>query len=279
MTKLKLALCQMMVGADKKENIEKASLMVQDAQKRGAELVVLPEMFNCPYQTEMFPKYAEEEGGTSYQALSRMARENNVYLVGGSCPELDSGKVYNTSYVFSPSGELLAKHRKIHLFDIDIKGGQSFKESETLSAGDTPTVFDTPWGKIGLLICFDLRFPELSRLYAYAGAELIIVPGAFNMTTGPLHWELLFRSRALDNQLYTVGVAPARDESTSYISYAHSIVADPWGKIIHDSGTEENISLVELDLSLNKKVRAELPLLKSLRQDVYMLTQAPPHRR
>ncbi len=131
--------------------------------------------------------------------------------------------------VFDNKGVLIAKHRKVHLFDIDVKGGVTFKESDTLTAGNKITLFNTPWGKLGVMICYDIRFPELSRIMAVKGAKIIFTPAAFNMTTGPAHWDTLFKSRALDNQVYMVGVAPARDENSNYISYGNSLIASLGG--------------------------------------------------
>ena len=190
-------------------------------------------------------------------------------MVGGSLPELDGDKVYNTSYVFDPTGRCVARHRKMHLFDIDVAGGQRFRESDTLSAGNEITVFDTPWGKMGLCICFDIRFPELFRRMALKGAEAIFVPAAFNMTTGPMHWELSFRMRAVDNQLFTVGAAPARNEQGCYVSYAHSIACSPWGEILSRAGTGQETLLVDVDFSENERVRSQLPLLSARRADIY----------
>lgn len=272
MKKLNLAVIQMKVVADKKSNIKKAEEMIKQAVENNAEFIILPEMFNCPYQTDLFPLYAEEENGYTYQQLSRIAEENNVYLVGGSLPESDGNKIYNTSYVFNNTGNKIGKHRKIHLFDIDIEGGQTFKESDTLHKGSGIRVIETPFVKLGVIICYDLRFPELSRLLVQKGAEIIIVPGAFNMTTGPAHWEILFRTRALDNQVYMIGAAPARNEESSYISYANSIIADPWGRVTNRLDREEGILYEELDLGLIYQIRAELPLLKHLRTDLYNIT-------
>jgi omega-amidase len=272
--KLKIGLIQMRVINSKEKNLQKAGEMIGKARQLGAEVVVLPEMFNCPYDNKYFPLYAEKEGGVSWQAMSRIARTNKIYLVGGSIPEIDEeNRIYNTSFVFDSQGEQVAKHRKMHLFDIDVKGGQYFKESDTLTAGNRVTVFDTPYGKFGLVICYDFRFPELSRILALRGAKFICVPGAFNMTTGPAHWELLFRTRALDNQVYTIGVAPARDESASYVSYGNSLIVDPWGKVLNRLTGEEEILVEEIDLTRIETVREELPLLKHLRNDVYCLTE------
>ena len=183
------------------------------------------------------------------------------------------GNVYNTSYIFDREGKQIGKHRKVHLFDIDVKGGQTFKESDTLTAGDSDTVFDTEFGKIGVMLCFDIRFPELSRMMVNDGAKVIFVPAAFNMTTGPAHWELSFRTRALDNQIYMVGCAPARDVSAGYISWGHSIVTDPWGRVTGMLDENEGILLAELDMDYEEQVREELPLLKSRRKDIYQLSQ------
>ena len=176
-------------------------------------------MFCCPYDNACFRHYGEEQGGGAYQALSALARERDIWLVGGTLPELAEDKVYNTCYVFGPDGQLAAKHRKMHLFDIDVAGGQRFMESETLTAGNSVTTFETPWGVVGVCICFDLRFPELIQLMTLAGAKVIVVPAAFNMTTGPAHWELMFRQRAVDSQCYTVGVSSARDISAGYVAW------------------------------------------------------------
>lgn len=266
---VRVGLIQMLVEEPKERNLCKAEEMVREAAGRGARLVVLPEMFNCPYGNEFFPRYAEEEGDNTWQRLSRMAGENRVFLVGGSVPEKgDDGRLYNTSYVFDDSGRQVARHRKVHLFDIDVEG-QYFKESDTLAPGDRATVFDTPYGRMGVMICYDLRFPELARLLVRKGAVVIIVPAAFNMTTGPAHWELLFRCRALDNQVFAVGVAPARDEKAPYVSYANSLIADPWGRVVARLGEEEGILVGDLDLGVVEKIRAALPLLKHIRRDLY----------
>ena len=270
MGKMKTALLQMKVVDNKDKNLAKAKDFINKAVKEDVDLVILPEMFNCPYQNDKFPEYAEKEGEKTWQFLSQMAKEKEVFLVGGSIPEItDNGEIYNTSYVFNNKGKQVAKHRKIHLFDIDVEGGQTFKESATLSAGDSLTIFDTPFAKIGLVICYDLRFPELASSMAKKGVDIIVVPGAFNMTTGPAHWELLFRNRALDNQVYTIGTAPARDKSQSYVSYGNSLVVSPWGEVLKRLGGKEDILIADIDLDYLHKVREELPLLKHKRYDVY----------
>ena len=260
---MKIAQIQMRVTSDKTENLRRAAALIRQAAP--ADMAVLPEMFCCPYDNSCFRAYGEAPGGEAYQCLSALAREQHLWLVGGSVPELTDGRVYNTSYVFDPSGSCVARHRKMHLFDIDVPGGQSFRESATLSPGSDVTVFDTPWGKMGLCICFDFRFPELAHLMALSGAKILLVPAAFNMTTGPAHWELLFRQRAVDTQCFTVGTSPARDETASYVAWGHSIVCDPWGTVLHTCGHGEELAVTELDLSRVDAVRRQLPLLSARR--------------
>ena len=274
MEKIKIAAIQMSTVADKMENVRTVKAYLEKIKDENPDFVILPEMFCCPYQTENFPIYAEKEGGPVWQQLSGYAKQYGIYLIGGSMPEKDAeGNVYNTSYIFDREGKQIGKHRKVHLFDIDVKGGQTFKESDTLTAGDSDTVFDTEFGKIGVMLCFDIRFPELSRMMVNDGAKVIFVPAAFNMTTGPAHWELSFRTRALDNQIYMVGCAPARDVSAGYISWGHSIVTDPWGRVIDMLDEKKGILLAELDMDYEEQVREELPLLKSRRKDISQLSQ------
>ena len=266
---MKVALIQMLVTDHKHRNISTASSRIRAVAARGADLVVLPEMFCCPYDTACFRAYGEPAGGEAQSAMSSLAGELGIYIVAGSIPELEGDRVYNTSFVYGPDGKQIARHRKVHLFDINVEGGQYFKESDVLSPGEEITVFDSPWGKIGLCICFDIRFSEFFMLMAQRGAQAIIVPGAFNMTTGPAHWELHFRGRAVDNQVFTVGVAPARKEDSGYVSYGHSIVCDPWGRVLHDSGPGQSDAIVELDLEQTTSIRRQLPILSARRAGVY----------
>lgn len=270
MTKIKLALCQMNVIDDKKSNIEKASSMIADGIDNNADFIILPEMFNCPYSNEKFIEYAEEEKDSyTLNKISKLAGDNNVYILAGSIPEREDDKIFNTSYLFDKKGNIIAKHRKMHLFDIDVKDKITFKESDVLTAGDKFTLADTEFGKIGIGICYDVRFVELARIMVENGAMILFYPGAFNMTTGPAHWELLFRARALDNQVFCVGVAPALNTDASYHSYGHSIVTNPWGEVISQADENENLIICEIDLSEIKKIREEIPLLKNKRNDLY----------
>lgn len=256
----RLGLIQLAAGDDKAANLRAARREIDRAVREGAELVILPEMFCVPYETSRFAAYAEPEGGKAQAMLAAAARDNRCWLVGGSICEVEDGHYYNTSYVYNPEGVCVAKHRKYHLFDIDIKGGQYFKESDVLSPGDQLTVFDTPWGKMGLAICFDIRFAEMAAEMVKRGARVLIYPASFNMSTGPRHWELLFRARAMDGQCYAVGVAPARDETASYVSWAHSIVVDPWAQVVCDLGTAPETRVVTIELDTVAAVRQQIPI-------------------
>ena len=270
--KIKIALCQINVVDNKEKNIENATSMILKASMQNTDFIVLPEMFNCPYSNEKFVEYCEEETNSpTLSTIAKLANENNVYILAGSIPEKEASKVFNTSYLFDKNGKIIAKHRKMHLFDIDVKGKIYFKESDTLSPGNQVTLAKTEFGDIGIGICYDIRFPELARLMAESGAQILVYPGAFNMTTGPAHWELTFRARALDNQVFCIGVAPALNRKASYHSYGHSIITNPWGEVVTQLDEKENLKIVEIDLDEIKKVREELPLLKNKRSDLYKI--------
>lgn len=280
----KMALCQLLVTADKQANLVSARKSIDEAVRNGASMVSLPECFNSPYATDQFPVYAEEipmdlslctrEAHPSTTMLREAAIENNVYIIGGSIPEKDeSGSVYNTCVVVSPDGQLVAKHRKVHLFDIDVPGGQYFKESDTLTGGASITTFDTPYCKVGVAICYDLRFPELSLLMREQGCELMVYPAAFNVTTGPLHWELLLRARAVDQQCYIAAASPARTPGgEGYQAWGHSMVVGPWGDVAAGGDAiQERPGTVyaDIDLSIVHAMRQSIPVGQQKRHDLY----------
>lgn len=272
MNQVKAALLQMPVGKNKKANIETAADYVRRAAQQGAQIVVLPEMFCCPYANESFVENAEPEGGYIWHSLSDLARINQVLLIGGSMPEEEGERIYNTCYIFDENGEQIGRHRKVHLFDIHIRGGQSFQESDTFTPGDQITVIDTRFGKIGVEICFDIRFTEMTHLMALKGAKMIFVPAAFNMTTGPAHWQLHFRARALDSQIYMFGCSPARDMQASYHAYGHSIITSPWGNVVAELDEKPGLLIEDIDLDQVASVREQLPILSARRTDLYSLT-------
>lgn len=273
--KLKVALIQITSGADKQANLAHAKDFILKALKQDPkiDLTVLPECFNSPYSVSEFANYAEKiPEGESTQFLSQLAKDNGIYLVGGSIPELgDDGKIYNTSVTFNRQGEIIGKHRKVHLFDIDIPGGITFKESITLTGGDKATTINfKEFGNVGEGICYDMRFPELAAIAAREkNAFAMIYPGAFNTVTGPLHWHLLAKSRAIDNQIYTILCSPSRNLDLAYHAYGHSLVVDPNGQIIAEAGEGEEIVIAELDPEILTKTRAGIPVTFQRRFDVY----------
>jgi len=267
--KFRLALIQFSATVSKQDNLKKAAQLISVAAKQGAQLIALPECCNSPYGNQFFGEYAEEIPGQSTQVFSAAAAENKVYLVAGSIPERSGNKLYNTTTVFSPGGSMIATHRKVHLFDIDVPGKITFQESKTLSPGNQLTTFQTPFCKVGLGICYDLRFAEMAQIYANKGCDLLLYPGAFNMTTGPAHWELLLRGRAIDNQLYVAGIAPTRDTSASYVSWGHSSVVNPWGEVIAKADEKDQIVYADIDLDYIREVRTMIPVTVQQRRDIY----------
>ncbi len=265
---LKLAVLQLRTEMDYDATMEKARRMLMDAAANGARLAVLPEMFSCPYDRAYFKKFAARGHEETVAALSAWAKETGLLVVGGSIPEREGEKLYNTSFVFDSAGRQLARHRKVHLFDVDLPG-MRFHESHTFSPGSEVTVFDTPCGKMGLAVCFDVRFPELFRAMAVRGARVILLPAQFNLTTGPAHWELALRSRAVDNECFVVGAAAARYEGFSYECWGHSTVVDPLGAVLASCDEREQLLLAELDLNRVDEARRQLPTFLHLRRDVY----------
>ncbi|CAO3677423.1 unnamed protein product [Umbelopsis ramanniana] len=271
-SKFKLALVQLAVTADKKHNLKHARAKVLEASDNGANVVVLPECFNSPYGTNFFPDYAETiPEGDSVKALASMAKDANVYLFGGSIPEKEeaTGKIFNTLTVYDPSGSLIATHRKVHLFDIDIPGKIRFQESDILHAGSHLTHVDTTYGKIGTGICYDIRFPELAMIAARKGCIAMIYPGAFNTTTGPMHWELLQRARAVDNQIYVAACSPARDETAAYHAWGHSTIVDPVGVVKATCEEAEAIIYADIDPEFIIDTRKGIPIYSQRRFDLY----------
>lgn len=293
--KFLLGLCQMQVGLDKAANVDRAEAMAREAVRRGAQVVSLPEIFNCPYSNKYFRDYAEEAGGPTYRRLQALAAELSIVLVGGSIPEWvpagteeagqapstaaagpqkaaadrAAGRVYNTSFAFGPDGTLLARHRKVHLFDVDVENGISIRESDTISPGDQCTTFDTPYGRFGLAICYDVRFPEIFRSMALAGAKLVILPAAFSYATGMAHWDITLRTRALDNQVFVAAVSPSRDPESPYLAYGHSCIASPWGDFTGRLDHREGILVGEIDLDYVEQVKKQLPLLAHRKPALY----------
>lgn len=267
---MKIALCQLDVTLDKNSNLSRASIMLKRAADQGAELAILPEMFCIAYDTKLFLGASEPcPGGESFAMLQQAAHETGMFIVGGSIPELCEGKLYNTSMAFAPDGSFLGKYRKAHLFDVDIPGKFRFMESEVITKGEGyPMLLPAPM-KTGVAICFDIRFPEWARLIMQQNADIYALPAAFARNTGPRHWELLHRARALDNQLFMAAVSPAQSKS----AYGHSMLVSPDGVVLHDCGEEEQLAVLEADPALLEEMRYSIPVRKNRRLDLYKLEQ------
>eukprot|EP00760_Papus_ankaliazontas_P036498 PhM_4_TR8326/c0_g1_i1/m.21753/K13566/NIT2; omega-amidase len=269
---LRICLAQIHVGADKAANVAKAVKYIGMASKGGADVVVLPECFNCPYGTKYFPQYAESipDGPTS-RAMSDAAKAHNVMVIAGSIPERCDGddKCYNTCAVYKPSGEFAGAYRKMHLFRIFTEQVR-MDEGETLSPGSGTLVVEHKGFRIGLGICFDIRFPTLALHYARElKTDMIVYPGAFNMVTGPAHWRLAAQSRAMDAQQYVAVCAPARDNAAGYVSYGHSLVSDPWAEIEAEAGADETLVFANVRKERIESVRGRLPIFGGYRSDLY----------
>lgn len=394
----KVGFCQTSVSATKSESLAHAKAAVAEAVSKGAQLVIIGEMFSCPYATKFFREYGERlpipdtvaallkksratpdemmfeevlacvEGAFTYRAvpfvngdvsskagenagsakvfsfgkllglgvddtlalfgqhyrdvksspdgkshgnirafmktgwdavsfpsglalysipvtsadnpsikmLADLAREHKIWLVGGSVPELEGDEVYNTCLVFTPDGAIAAKHRKVHLFDIDVAAADGrpaikFKESDVLTAGDQLTLVDLPWCRAGVGICYDVRFPEYALALRNRGAKLLLYPGAFNMNTGPAHWSLLARGRANDAQCYVAMVSPARSANKDdYQAWGHSMMASPWAEVLVEMEHEPGVQVVEVTPSEVDRIRASVPTSNQKRGDLYV---------
>lgn len=267
--KVKIGLCQLKQGLDITGNILKATGMVEQAAIGGASIAVLPEMFLCPYEP-FYLKKAVNYSDYAIDLLKKKAKENRIYIVAGSVPWTVGGaKPFNRSLVIDPEGEEIFLHDKIHLFDCDPPGGPKVVESATLKPGNALGGFKTPWGMCSVIVCYDIRFTALTQLLANMGVRILFVPAAFSMTTGPAHWEMLVRMRAMELQGYVAGVQPARNNELKYIPYGHSIIAGPFGEVIADLGEGESLSIIEIDLNECDNLKKKFPLLEHRRSDLY----------
>jgi len=257
------AAIQMLACDDKGTNQQEASRWVTEAAARGARVVVLPEVFIWRGNKKEEKNAAESIPGPTSDFLQSLARNLGIYLLGGSILEAipESPKAYNTSLLFGPQGNLLASYRKIHLFDVDLENGVTARESDTREFGDTAVVAKTDLCPMGLTVCYDLRFPELYRTLATQGGQLIFVPSAFTAYTGKAHWEPLLRARAIENQVYIIAPDQFGKNPKSFETHGHSMIVDPWGKVLAELPDGPGIVMAEVDLDFLAKVRAELPAL------------------
>lgn len=262
-----VAAVQMTSTADRDANLAQATGLVRRAAARGADLVAVPENFAYLRTEGSRVRYSEPLDGPLVGAMADLARETACWLLLGSIPErtADPTRIRNTSVLLDPRGDIAAVYRKIHLFDIAIRGKATLQESRWVDAGDRPVVADTPLGRLGLTICYDLRFPELYRRLALDGAQVLFVPAAFTAYTGPYHWEPLLRARAIENQCWVVAPAQAGRHNPDRESHGHTVVFDPWGERVAIRRARPGVVLAAIDLDRVDRVRAGLPCLEHVR--------------
>jgi deaminated glutathione amidase len=264
--KLIVATIQMVSNHVFSENLDTAVRLIEKAAEAGASLVVLPEYFSIMALREIDKfEYVEEHGnGVMQDTLKRIANKLSLWIVAGSHPIQSDNpqRPYGRCYVFDPQGEVVSWYDKIHLFDVQVSDNQkSYCESKYTKAGTQVTSFQTPWAKVGLAICYDLRFPELFRKLQQTGCELIIVPAAFTAKTGAAHWDLLTRTRALENLCYLVSSAQGGHHTNGRETWGHSNIVSPWGELLAEIEFGEGILISELDFGLQKQIRKEFPVL------------------
>ncbi len=267
---MRVAVVQMNSRDDKPANLAKAEALLAEAAARGAELVVLPELWSYLGPKDRHARVAEPIPGPISDFLGGIARRHRLWLVAGSYLEAvaDQPRLFNTCLALSPAGEIVARYRKLHLFDVDV-GGQSYRESATMAAGGEVVATELNGVKVGLTICYDLRFPEIYRRLAVGGAKIITVPSAFTRETGKDHWEVLLRSRAIENQVFILAAAQVGSHPLGRACYGNALVADPWGVVLARAGYQECVVTVELDLEYQEQVRKELPSLEHRRTDLF----------
>lgn len=270
-----VAAIQLTSKANKKKNLSVATALMTRAVRQGAELIALPEYFSfVGTKAEMIKEAEKPQHGLAYETICDFAKKNEVYILAGSIPTLaDKGekKLINRSILFSPEGKELVHYDKIHLFDTELVASRAYRESDTFAPGTELKVIDTPFGKTGLTICYDLRFPEMYRSLTFKGARVIFVPSAFTMYTGKDHWLPLLKARAIENQVYIIAPAQIGKHSETKTSYGKSCIIDPWGNVIALAPDCETVIVADIDFKFLNKVRKELPVLKHFREDLFDL--------
>lgn len=263
MTTYLAAAIQMATSSDKSANLEKAEHLIRLAAARGAKFVGLPEVFNWRGKRSDEAVAAESLDGATLTLMGRLARELEIHLLAGSITEHVPGeaKRYNTSVLIGPDGKRLAVYRKIHLFDVDLPGRVTIKESDVKIPGAEVVTAATALGTVGLTVCYDLRFPELYRRLVFAGARILTIPSAFTFPTGEAHWEVLIRARAIENQCYVIAPAHFGPNVHGFSDYGNSMIADPWGRVLARASENEGVVIAPLDMTYLERVRRELPSL------------------
>ncbi|HEX2958082.1 MAG TPA: carbon-nitrogen hydrolase family protein [Chitinispirillaceae bacterium] len=263
----KIALCQLIPDYDKHVSLGRARDMIGKAAAENAELAILPEMFYHPYEILAILKKIGDEDAI-LEELTDCARSNCINVCTGSMAVRQDGKVYNRSYLIDTGGNVVLKYDKCHLFDVNLPQLRA-RESLVFTPGSEAPVVETTLGKIGIVICYDIRFPELVRSLTLKGAELLIVPAVFNNITGPAHWSIMMRARAIENQIFLAAVSQGRNVASSYSSYGHSMAVSPWGDVLCEASDDGGIIYAQIDAETLIQTRSRLPLLEHRRDDLY----------
>jgi deaminated glutathione amidase len=261
----KAAMIQMRSGLKPAANIDAAVRMIGEAKSAGADYVLTPEMTNilAARREQLFAAAVEEEVDASLATLRELARKLGLYIhIGSLAIKLSSDRAANRSFLLDPKGDIVARYDKIHMFDVDLADGESYRESRNYRPGELAVLADLPWGRLGLTVCYDLRFPALYRALAEAGATMLTIPSAFTKQTGEAHWHVLIRSRAVENGCFVFAAAQGGRHENGRDTYGHSLIVDPWGRIIAEGGTDPGIVMAEIDPAEVANARARIPSLQ-----------------
>ena len=276
MTSFKAACVQMNSGRSVEANVAAAEALIRDAAGAGASYVLTPEMTTILDRDKenLLSQIQPEEIDPSLQRFRELARELGIHLhIGSMAIRLPDDHIANRSFVIAPNGAIIGRYDKIHMFDVDLSGGESYRESATYRAGDTAVVADLPWTKVGMTICYDVRFPALHRTLAKAGAAVLAVPAAFTKKTGEAHWHVLLRSRAIETGSYVIAAAQAGHHEDGRDTYGHSMIIDPWGKILAEAGDAPGTIIADIDPAFSLSARQAIPAL--LNQRDFALPEIP----
>ncbi len=259
------AMVQMRTAMLPETSLAQGIALIREAKDKGADYVQTPEVSNIIQQNRkaLFELLASEEDDRSLKAYRELARELKIYLhIGSLAVRANPERAANRSFLIAPDGNILASYDKIHMFDIELDGGESYRESANYQPGETAVISDLPWGRIGLTICYDVRFPALYRALAEAGASFITVPSAFTVRTGEAHWSTLLRARAIENGCFIFAAAQAGKHESGRETYGHSLIVDPWGEILAEGGVEPGVVLAKIDPAKVLAVRKSIPSLQ-----------------